>query len=74
MKQFIGPFRKSMLTIVGVVIVLIGVVFIILSGYCLLASQMSKWLTNPKSLEIVNKTSGASLIVAGGFTATLQKG
>ena len=32
MKQFIGPFRKSVLTMVGVIIVLIGVVFIILPG------------------------------------------
>jgi len=51
----------------------LSVVFIILSGYCLLAGRVRRWLKDHKSIGLMNKISGASLIGAGAITATLQQ-
>jgi len=51
----------------------LAVVFIILSGYCLLAGQLRTWLKQPKAIQVMNKTSGATLIGAAMMTATLQQ-
>jgi len=70
--QFISAEQAMYPQLLVLVITFLAVVFIILSGYCLLAGQMRGWLKHPKAMAIMNKTSGATLIGAGLMTAGLQ--
>lgn len=71
--QFISTEQPIAPQLVVLVSTFLCVVFIILSGYSLLADQMRKRLKHPRAMEIMNKTSGATLIGAGLMTATLQQ-
>jgi len=71
--QFISAEQPMVPQVVVLVSTFLCIVFIILSGYSLLAGQMRKWLKHPRAMGIINKTSGATLIGAGLMTATLQQ-
>jgi len=71
--QFISTEQPMAPQLVVLVSTFLWVVFIILSGYSLLADQMRKRLKHPRAMEVMNKASGATLIGAGLMTATLQQ-
>jgi len=47
--------------------------FIIMAGYGVLAGQMRRWFKEPNALQMMNRTSGATLIGAGLMTAALEQ-
>jgi len=71
--QFISDEQSMLPQVIALVSTFLCIVFIILSGYSLLAGQMRKWLKHPRVMGIINKISGATLIGAGLMTATLQQ-
>jgi len=71
--QFISAEQSMAPQAAVLVSTFLAVVFIILSGYSLLAGQMRKCLKHPRALVMMNRTSGATLIGAGLMTATLQQ-
>jgi threonine/homoserine/homoserine lactone efflux protein len=71
--QFISTEHAMPTQIAVLVSTFLCIVFIILSGYSLLAGQMRHWLRHPKTMKLMNKTSGTTLIGAGLMTATLQQ-
>jgi len=71
--QFISVEHPMLPQVIVLVSTFLCVVFIVLSGYSMLASKMRKWLKHPKYIESINKISGVTLIGAGLMTATLQQ-